>query len=104
ASVHGAQAQGYPTKPVTIISDAAAGSTPDVDARFIADGLSKIWGQQVVVVDHPGASGGIAARLAAEAQPDGYTLYMPALATFITQPGQVPNLPLQVPRDFAAIG
>jgi tripartite-type tricarboxylate transporter receptor subunit TctC len=103
-SGRGAQAQDYPSRPVTIISDAAAGSTPDVDARFIADGLSKIWGQQVIVVDHPGASGGIAARLATEAQPDGYTLYMPALATFITQPGQVPNLPLQVPRDFAAIG
>jgi tripartite-type tricarboxylate transporter receptor subunit TctC len=106
ASVRGAQAQAgsYPSKPVTIISDAAAGSTPDVDARFIAEGLSRIWGQQVVVIDHPGASGGIAAHAAAEAQPDGYTLYMPALATFIAQPGQVPNLPLQLPRDFVAIG
>jgi len=106
ASVGGAQAQAgsYPTKTVTILSDAAAGSTPDVDARFIADGLSKLWGQQVIVIDRPGASGGIAARAAAEAPADGYTLYMPALATFIAQPGQVPNLPLQLPRDFIAIG
>ena len=106
ASVGGAQAQAgsYPTKTVTILSDAAAGSTPDVDARFIAEGLSKLWGQQVIVIDRPGASGGIAARAAAEAPADGYTLYMPALATFIAQPGQVPNLPLQLPRDFIAIG
>ncbi len=94
----------YPSKPVTIICDAAPGSTPDVDTRFIAEGLNKAWGQQVITVNHPGASGGIAARAAAEAQPDGYTLYMPALATFIAQPGQVPNLPLQLPRDFAPIG
>jgi tripartite-type tricarboxylate transporter receptor subunit TctC len=99
-----AQAAPYPTRPVTIISDAAPGSTPDVDARFIAEGLGKRWGQQVIVIDRPGASGGIAAHAAAEAAPDGYTLYMPALATFIAQPGQVPNLPLHVPQDFAPIG
>jgi tripartite-type tricarboxylate transporter receptor subunit TctC len=94
----------YPTKPVTIYSDAPAGSTPDVDARFIADGLGKIWHQQVVVIDRPGANGSIAARAAADAQPDGYTLAMPALSTFITQPGQIPNLPVQLPRDFIPIG
>jgi tripartite-type tricarboxylate transporter receptor subunit TctC len=106
ASASGAQAQGlnYPTKSVTIYSDAAPGSTPDVDARFIADGLGKIWGQQVIVIDRPGANGSIAARAAAEAQPDGYTLAMPALSTFISQPGQIPNLPLQLPRDFISIG
>ena len=37
-----AQAGAYPDRPVTIISDAAAGSTPDVDARFVAEGLSKL--------------------------------------------------------------
>src|SRR5215469_4560022 len=85
ALVRGAQAQDlkYPTKAVTIYSDAPPGSTPDVDARFIADGLGKIWGQQVVVIDRPGANGSIAARAAADAVPDGYTLAMPALSTFI---------------------
>jgi len=106
ALVRGAQAQDlkYPTKAVTIYSDAPPGSTPDVDARFIADGLGKIWGQQVIVIDRPGANGSIAARAAAEAVPDGYTLAMPALSTFITQPGQIPNLPLELPRDFIPIG
>jgi tripartite-type tricarboxylate transporter receptor subunit TctC len=99
-----AQVQNYPTKPVTIISDAAAGSTPDVDARFIAEGLGRIWKQQVVVVNHPGGGGSIGARAAADAVPDGYTLYMPVLANFIAQPGVAPNLPLRLPRDFAPIG
>ena len=103
SAVH-AQAGNYPDKPVTLISDAAAGATPDVDARFIAAGLAKAWGQQVVVVNHAGANGSIAARTAADAIPDGYTLFMPALSTFVALPSIAPNLPLKLPRDFLPIG
>lgn len=99
-----AQADNYPTKPVTIISDAAPGATPDVDARFIADSLSKMWGKQVIVVNHPGANGSVGARAATEVAPDGYTLYMPVLSTFVALPTVAPNLPLRLPRDFLPIG
>jgi tripartite-type tricarboxylate transporter receptor subunit TctC len=99
-----AQGRPYPTRPVTIICDSGAGSTPDVTARFVADGLTRLWGQQVAVVNHPGAGGSIAAHAAAEAAPDGYTLYMPALSAFVAQPGTAPNIPVMVPRDFLAIG
>jgi tripartite-type tricarboxylate transporter receptor subunit TctC len=99
-----AQAGNYPEKPVTIIADAAPGATPDVDARFVAEGLSKMWGQQVIVINHPGANGSIAARIATEAVPDGYTLFMPALSTFAALPSIAPNLPLKLPRDFVPIG
>jgi tripartite-type tricarboxylate transporter receptor subunit TctC len=99
-----AQARQYPSKPVTIISDSAAGSTPDAVLRVIADRLGQIWGQQVVAVNHPGAAGSIAARIAADAPRDGYTLYMPVLSTFVSLPGAAPNLPIQLPRDFTAIG
>jgi tripartite-type tricarboxylate transporter receptor subunit TctC len=99
-----AQAGNYPEKPVTIIADAAPGATPDVDARFVAEGLSKIWGQQAIVINHPGANGSIAARIATEAAPDGYTLFMPALSTFAALPSIAPNLPLKLPRDFLPIG
>jgi tripartite-type tricarboxylate transporter receptor subunit TctC len=104
ASAAHAQAGNYPDRPVTIISDAAAGSTPDVDARFVAEGLGKIWGQQVVVINRPGANGSIAARSASEAAPDGYTLFMPALSTFVALLTVAPNLPLKLPRDFLPIG
>lgn len=97
-------AAGYPEKPVTILCDAAPGATPDVDARFVAEGLAKAWGQQVIVVNHPGANGSIAARAASEAAPDGYTLFMPALSTFVALPSVAPNLPLMLPRDFIPIG
>jgi tripartite-type tricarboxylate transporter receptor subunit TctC len=103
SAVH-AQADSYPDRPVTIICDAAAGATPDVDARFVAEGLGKIWGQQVVVINRPGANGSIAARSASEAAPDGYTLFMPALSTFAALLTVAPNLPLKLPRDFLPIG
>jgi tripartite-type tricarboxylate transporter receptor subunit TctC len=99
-----AQADTYPSKPVSIIADAAPGSTPDVDARAVADGLGKAWGQQVIVINHPGANGSVAARAASEATPDGYTLFMPALSTFASLPTVAPNLPLMLPRDFIPIG
>src|SRR5713101_3084259 len=79
AEVH-AQAENYPSKPVIVITDSAVGSTPDVVLRVIADRLSQIWGQQVVAVNHPGAAGSIASRIAAQSAPDGYTLYMPVLS------------------------
>jgi tripartite-type tricarboxylate transporter receptor subunit TctC len=94
----------YPSKTVTIICDSAAGSTPDVDTRFFAEGLGRIWKQQVITVNRPGGGGSIGARAAAEALPDGYTLYMPALSDFVALPGVASNLPLQVPRDFAVLG
>ena len=99
-----AQGDDYPTKPVSIISDAPPGSTPDVDARFVADGLTNAWGRQVVIVNRAGANGSIAARAATEAPPDGYTLFMPALSTFEALETTAPNLPIKLPRDFLPIG
>ncbi|HEY7244986.1 MAG TPA: tripartite tricarboxylate transporter substrate binding protein [Xanthobacteraceae bacterium] len=87
-----------------IIEDSAAGSTPDVALRFVADDLSKLWGQQVVAVNRPGAGGSVAARGASEAAPDGYTLYQPVSSTFVALHPAAPNVPLKVPRDFLPIG
>ena len=72
--------------------------------RIVADRLSQKWGQQVLALNHPGAGGAVAARTAAAAAPDGYTLYMPASSAFVALPGLQANLPLQLPRDFVPIG
>jgi tripartite-type tricarboxylate transporter receptor subunit TctC len=98
------EAQDYPTRAVRIISDSAPGSAVDVATRMISDRLSQSWGQQVVVINQPGAGGAISARVATEAAPDGYTLYMPALSVFLAVPGKAANLPLVLPRDFLAVG
>jgi tripartite-type tricarboxylate transporter receptor subunit TctC len=99
-----AHAQDYPAHPVRMITDSAPGSSIDVPMRIIADGLTKVWGQQAVIVNQPGAGGAIAARAAASAIPDGYTLGMPAVSAFVAVPGDADNLPIQVPRDFTVVG
>jgi tripartite-type tricarboxylate transporter receptor subunit TctC len=99
-----AQTGPYPNKPVQIITESSAGSTPDVTLRIVADGLTQGWKQQVLVNNHPGAGGSLAVRLAAAAAPDGYTLYQPALSTFVSLRSPAPNIPVHVPQDFLPIG
>ena len=103
-SVIPTQAEDYPARPVRIIVDSAPGSAVDTTARIIAEGFTRLWGQQVVTINQPGGGGAIAARAAAAAAPDGYTLAMPALSAFVARPGAAANLPIQVPRDFVPIG
>src|SRR5215467_9219521 len=74
-----AQAQDFPARPVRIITHSAPGGSPDALVRIVADRLSQMWSRQVLALNHPGAGGAVAARTAAAAAPDGYTLYMPSL-------------------------
>ena len=99
-----AQAQDFPARPVRIITHSAPGGSPDALLRIVADRLSQAWGRPVLALNHPGAGGAVAARTAATAAPDGYTLYMPASSAFVTLPGLQANLPLDVPRDFVPVG
>jgi tripartite-type tricarboxylate transporter receptor subunit TctC len=104
----GAPAQeAYPDRPVRVIIDSAAGSATDVAVRLMAERLTAVWGRQVLVDNRPGGGGSIAARAGQTAAPDGYTLYVGAASTFTAlkgAPGVAPNLPIELPRDFAAIG
>ncbi|MEP7031164.1 MAG: tripartite tricarboxylate transporter substrate binding protein [Pseudolabrys sp.] len=102
-----AQAQDYPNKPVTFITPAAAGNSPDVVTRVVADRLTQLWKQQILVINRPGAGGQIAAHAAAASsiEKDGYTLYMTQASTFtvlpITQEGKM-SVDLQ--KAFVPIG
>src|SRR4051795_3991191 len=103
AAGHHAKAQNYPSSPVKVISDSAAGSAPDVITRIVAERLGQIWGQQIVVMNQPGAGGSVAARAAAASTPDGTTLFMAVSSAFVTMKGAAANIPIQVPQDFAPI-
>ena len=94
----------YPNGPVRLISDSGPGGAINTGLRIIADAMSRYWKQQVVIVNQSGAAGSISATVASQAAPDGHTLYAPALSLFLAVPGKAPNLPLMVPRDFAAVG
>jgi tripartite-type tricarboxylate transporter receptor subunit TctC len=102
-----AQGDSYPSKPVRIVVDSAAGSANDATARILADKLGSIWNQQVLTLNQPGAGGSISVRFAATSPADGYTLFMPATSSFVAlsgAPGVAPNLPVELPRDFVSIG
>jgi tripartite-type tricarboxylate transporter receptor subunit TctC len=71
-----AQAQGYPSRPIRLVASTAVGSGSDVVSRLLAPRLTEVLGQQVIVDNRPGASGLMAAEVAARAAPDGYTLWM----------------------------
>jgi tripartite-type tricarboxylate transporter receptor subunit TctC len=66
----------YPDRPIKLVAASAAGSTPPVLARLIADGLSPRLGQPVLVDDRPGAGQSIAIKIVGTAEPDGYTLLL----------------------------
>jgi len=66
--------QEFPTKPVQVIVPYTAGGSIDVVTRAVAQQLTKIWGQNVVIDNRAGASGMIGAEMVARAAPDGYTL------------------------------
>ena len=103
-SVSGADAADYPARAVKLIVQGAAGSGPDVVARTVADGLGRLWNQPVVIVNQPGAGGVVAARTAAAADADGYTLYLPTITTFVIMPELHESLPFDLDRDFVRIG
>ncbi|MCC6779274.1 MAG: tripartite tricarboxylate transporter substrate binding protein [Hyphomicrobiales bacterium] len=104
AGVLPAQAQDFPTKPVTFITPAAAGNSPDVVTRIVADRLAPIWKQQVVVLNRPGAGGLIAAQAAAAVEKDGYTLYASQASTFTVLPiEQEGKLPVNLQTAFVPI-
>jgi tripartite-type tricarboxylate transporter receptor subunit TctC len=73
-----ASAQDYPQRSVRVIIAFSPAGAIDVLGRLIADKLSQMWGQQVVVENRPGGSGNIGAAAAANAAPDGYTLHFGA--------------------------
>jgi tripartite-type tricarboxylate transporter receptor subunit TctC len=98
-----AQAEDFPSHPVRIITDSAPGSAIDVPVRIIAEGLSRIWGQQAVVINQPGAGGAIAVRSGETATPDGYTFGVAAASAFVTLPGAADNLPVHVPKDYVPV-
>jgi tripartite-type tricarboxylate transporter receptor subunit TctC len=97
-----AQAQTYPTKPVRIIVPYAAGGNTDFTARAIAERMSPLLKQQVVVENRPGGATNIGSELVARAAPDGYTLLMAGASNAINM-SLFRKLPYDTLRDFDPI-
>ena len=92
----------YPARPIRMLVGFTAGGGSDIAARTVAQKLSEIFDQSVVVDNRTGATGAIAAELAAKAQPDGYTVMMLAVAQVVANAFDR-SLPYDVVRDYAAV-
>jgi tripartite-type tricarboxylate transporter receptor subunit TctC len=97
-----AMALDFPTRPVHLIVGLAAGGTPDIYARLVAESLSERMGQPFVVENRPGGSGNIATELIARATPDGYTLLM-VTAPNVINATLFPDLKFNFLRDTAPV-
>jgi tripartite-type tricarboxylate transporter receptor subunit TctC len=98
-----AQAQTFPSRPVTIVSPYQAGGTSDIIARILAQKLSERWGQSVVIENRPGANGGIGVNQVVRADPDGHTLLAVASSALTLNPIFYKSLTYDVARDLAPI-
>jgi tripartite-type tricarboxylate transporter receptor subunit TctC len=97
-----APAPAWPTKPIRILVGFPGGSTPDVAARVLAEALSKVLGQNVIVDNRPGASGNIAADQVAKATDD-HTLGVVINGNLTSAKMLNPKLPFDPARDFTQI-
>ena len=101
-SVTSAHAQGYPTRPVSLLLGIAPGGVTDVGARFYADIVSRSLGQRIVIENRPGAGGIIAADAVAHAAPDGHTLLLALSGVHEILPA-MQSLPFDPLNDFQFI-
>ena len=95
-------ADAYPTRPVRMIVGFTPGAAADVTARILAESLSPILGQQVVVENKPGAGSSIAAVYVSHENKDGYSLYLSTVSVIVNQIIN-PNASLDIVRDLAPI-
>jgi tripartite-type tricarboxylate transporter receptor subunit TctC len=101
----GAQAQDYPTKPISMIVAFPPGGVAELVGRPLAASMEKTLGQPVLIVNRPGAGGAVGTTAAAKAAPDGYTILMTlsSISIFpVSDPMQGKPAPYQL-SDFMPI-
>jgi tripartite-type tricarboxylate transporter receptor subunit TctC len=99
-----ASAQGFPSKPIRLITLTTAGGSLDTLARLVAGKLTEQMGQSVVVENRTGAGGNVGADVVAKAIPDGYTIGMNTVSTHGINPSLYgASMPFDAIKDFAPI-
>ena len=96
-------AETFPTQPVRIVAATPPGGAADVNARRLADKLSRMWKQPVVVQNLSGGAGNVAASAVAQATANGYTLLFAAHPVLAVNPLLYQKLPFDPDRDFRPI-
>ena len=102
-TVGGAHAQGFPSRPVTIVVPYPAGGPVDVTARLIAQSVGTALGQPMTVDNRGGGAGVIGSVAVQHAEPDGHTLILGTNQTHATNQSLVKNCPYDAVKDFSAV-
>ena len=97
-----AQAQTYPSRPITIVVPFGAGGPADIYARFLGSRMQEPLGQPVVVENRPGGGSVVGSNAVAKSAPDGYTLLMMS-NTHTVNETLIPNKPFVLLRDLAPV-
>jgi tripartite-type tricarboxylate transporter receptor subunit TctC len=98
-----ASAQSFPNKPLTIVAPFAPGGNVDIVARAVAQSLSNVLGQSILVDNRAGAGGSIGSAFVSRAEPDGYTLLLATTNTISVLPYMMKNPPYK-PSNFQPVG
>lgn len=98
-AVASANAATYPDKMVRIVVPSIAGSAPDIIARQVAERLTAVWKQQVIVENRPGGNGIVAMSALRQSAPDGYTLGIFHAAAAVTTPMMYKEAKFDIQRD-----
>jgi len=97
-------AQTYPSeRPITLVVGFPPGGGVDIVARQLADKLSEVLGQRIIVDNKAGAAGNVAMEFVARSKPDGYTLLMGNLGMLSANPALYQKLPFDPAKDFELI-
>lgn len=102
AAAGAALAQGYPSRPVSLVVPNPPGGVVDTSARLVGEPLQRLLGQPVVIENKPGASGNIAYQAVAAAPKDGHTLLVSYSAYHVGNPAMFGKLPW-AQKDFAPV-
>src|SRR3954462_3964802 len=104
AAINDAHAQNYPSRPITLVIPFAPGGSTSIVGRGVADKMSELLGEKVVVENRPGAGGTLATKAVAKGEPDGYTIMLGYTGTLAIGPSLYKNAGYDPRKDFAPIG
>jgi len=93
-------AQQYPTKSVTVVVPFTPGGSSDITARTVSAKLQESLGQSFIIDNKPGANGGLGGKFVANAQPDGYTLFVGSIGVFAINPVLYKDLGYNPLKDY----
>jgi len=93
----------YPSKPIRMIVPVAPGGGADITARALAQKLTELWGQQIIIDNRAGAGGIVGLEIGARSAPDGYTLIQGSVGPLTVNPALHKKLPYDSIRDFEPV-